>query len=55
MNKKNILILAVAAVSLSSCSDYLDNTNINSPLESALPPRLILPGAQAQNASYQHE
>lgn len=47
--KKIFLILAIAAVSLSSCSDYLvDNTNVNSPLESALPPRLILPGAQAQ-------
>jgi hypothetical protein len=47
--KKIFLILAVAAVSLTSCSDYLaDNTNVNSPLESALPPRLILPGAQAQ-------
>jgi hypothetical protein len=44
---KNILILAVTAVTLTSCSDYLaDNTNINSPLESSLPPRLILPGAQ---------
>jgi hypothetical protein len=43
---KNILILAVTAVTLTSCSDYLaDNTNINSPLESSLPPRLILPGA----------
>lgn len=47
--KKIFLILAVAAVSLTSCSDYLaDNTNVNSPSESSLPPRLILPGAQAQ-------
>ncbi|MBB1192237.1 hypothetical protein DNC80_00940 [Flavobacterium sp. SOK18b] len=47
--KKIFFILAVAAVSLTSCSDYLaDNTNVNSPLESELPPRLILPGAQAQ-------
>lgn len=47
--KKIFLILAVTAVTLTSCSDYLaDNTNINSPLESSLPPRLILPGAQSQ-------
>ena len=47
--KKIFLILAVAAVALTSCSDYLaDNNNVNSPLESSLPPRLILPGAQAQ-------
>ncbi|OAB27661.1 Starch-binding associating with outer membrane [Flavobacterium fryxellicola] len=47
--KKIFLLIAVAVVSLTSCSDYLaDNTNVNSPLEDALPPRLILPGAQSQ-------
>jgi hypothetical protein len=47
--KKISLILAIFAISLSSCNDYLDeNITPNSPLAENLPPRLILPGAQAQ-------
>lgn len=47
--KKIFLLIAIAAVSLTSCDEYLaDNTNVNSPLEASLPPRLILPGAQSQ-------
>ena len=47
--KKISLILAVFAISLSSCNDYLDdNITPNSALTENLPPRLVLPGAQAQ-------
>lgn len=48
--KKISLILAIFAVSLSSCTDYLDdNITPNSALTENLPPRLVLPGAQAQS------
>lgn len=48
--KKISLILAIFAISLSSCSDYLeDNITPNNALASSLPPRLVLPGAQAQS------
>ncbi|MCK8141527.1 SusD/RagB family nutrient-binding outer membrane lipoprotein [Flavobacterium sp. I-SCBP12n] len=47
--KKIFLLIAVLTLSLTSCSDYLaDNDNVNSPLADAIPPRLILPGAQTQ-------
>lgn len=46
--KKISLILAIFAISLSSCSDYLDdNISPNSPLVEKLPPSFVLPGAQA--------
>ena len=48
--KKISLILAIFAISLSSCNDYLDdNITPNNALASNLPPRLVLPGAQAQS------
>ncbi|NRT10913.1 SusD/RagB family nutrient-binding outer membrane lipoprotein [Flavobacterium sp. 14A] len=48
--KKISLILAVFAISLSSCNDYLnDNITPDSALAENLPPRLVLPGAQAQS------
>jgi hypothetical protein len=47
--KKISLILAIFAISLSSCNDYLnDNITPDSALAENLPPRLVLPGAQAQ-------
>jgi hypothetical protein len=47
--KKISLILAIFAISLTSCNDYLDeNITPNSALAEKLPPRLVLPGAQAQ-------
>lgn len=47
--KKISLLIAILLVSLTSCSDFLeDNVTPNRPLEVDIPPRLILPGAQAQ-------
>lgn len=46
--KKIIYSFAFLALTLGSCSDYLDvNTTTNNPLSESVPPRLVLPGAQS--------
>jgi hypothetical protein len=47
--KKISFIVAIISLSLTSCNDYLaDNITPNSPLNEVIPPRLTLPGAQAE-------
>jgi hypothetical protein len=47
--KKIGLIVAVLALSLTSCDDFLaDNQTPNTVLDEQIPPRLMLPGAQTQ-------
>lgn len=46
--KKIIYSFTILALTLVSCSDYLDvNTTENNPLTENIPPRLVLPGAQS--------
>lgn len=46
--KKIIYTFAILALTLVSCSDFVDvNTTTNNPLSETVPPRLSLPGAQA--------
>ncbi len=47
--KKYSIIVALVTLSLTSCNDYLaDNITTNRPLNEVIPPRLTLPGAEAQ-------
>lgn len=46
--KKIIYTFVILALTLVSCSDFVDvNTSTNNPLSETVPPRLVLPGAQA--------